>query len=140
MIVLVDTSALMAVLDADDANHAEARAVWQDLLNRDATLLCTNYVLLETFALVQHRLGMEALLAFQSDVVPVLRIQWIDASAHGTAVAALLTARRRKLSLVDCVSFEIARRLGVKSAFAFDRHFVEQGLRCLPAGPTPQDE
>ena len=132
MNVLVDTSALLAVLDADDANHVEAREVWQALLDGGATLVCTNYVLLETFALVQHRLGIAALSAFQSDMAPVLTTHWVDAAVHGTSVAALLTARRRKLSLVDCVSFEVARRLGVDTAFAFDRHFVEQGFKCLP--------
>jgi predicted nucleic acid-binding protein len=131
--VLVDTSALLAVLNADDAHHAEAQEVWQTLLSSDASLLCTNYVLLETFALVQHRLGIEALSIFQGDVVPVLRTEWVDAAVHATAVAALLTARRRKLSLVDCVSFEIGRRLGVEAAFTFDRHFAEQGFQCLPA-------
>ncbi len=45
MNVLVDTSALLAVLDADDAHHGAAQEVWQELLNRDALLLCTNYVL-----------------------------------------------------------------------------------------------
>jgi predicted nucleic acid-binding protein len=132
--VFVDTSALMAVVDRDDANHADAREEWQSLLERDATLLCTNYVLLETFALVQHRLGIEALLTLQSDVVPVLTTQWVDAVAHDAAVAALLTSRRRRLSLVDCVSFEVARRLGITMAFVFDRHFVEQGFQCLPIG------
>jgi uncharacterized protein len=132
MNVLVDTSALLAVLDADDAHHADAREVWQGLMDGDATLHCTNYVLLETFALVQHRLGFAALQAFQGDVVPVLRTQWVDASLHATAVAALMTARRRKLSLVDCVTFETARRLGIGTIFAFDRHVAEQGFHCLP--------
>lgn len=96
-------------------------------------LLCTNYILLETFALVQHRLGLEALTIFQSDVASVLSVRWVDPRVHAAAVAALLIARRRKLSLVDCVSFEIARRSGVETAFAFDRHFAEQGFQCLPA-------
>jgi len=133
MKVLVDTSALLAILDADDANHGEAREVWQALLGRDATLLCTNYVLLETFALVQHRLGLEALSVLLSDVASVLSLRWVDAQVHAAAVTALLIARRRKLSLVDCVSFEIARQSGVEIAFAFDRHFAEQGFQCLPA-------
>jgi predicted nucleic acid-binding protein len=46
--------------------------------------------------------------------------------------SALLTANRRQLSLVDCVSFEMMRRLGIKTAFTYDRHFSEQGFECLP--------
>ena len=34
---------------------------------------------------------------------------------------------------VDCVSFSVMRRLGVRDAFAFDAHFGEQGFTCLPA-------
>lgn len=134
MRVLIDTSALLAVLDADDVNHLKGREAWRDLLDGEATLLCPNYVLLETIALVQRRLGIAALLRFQAELVPILEILWVDKSVHDAALAALLTARRRQLGLVDCVSFEIARRLGVKTAFAFDRHFVEQGFQCLPAG------
>jgi predicted nucleic acid-binding protein len=43
-----------------------------------------------------------------------------------------LTSARRRLSLVDCTSFEVMRRLGITSAFAIDRHFVEQGFEVLP--------
>ncbi|MDP2857839.1 MAG: VapC toxin family PIN domain ribonuclease, partial [Bacillota bacterium] len=46
--------------------------------------------------------------------------------------AALLTAGRRNLSLVDCVSFDVMRRLGMEKAFAFDAHFAEQGFQCMP--------
>jgi uncharacterized protein len=43
-------------------------------------------------------------------------------------VSALAAARRRDLSLVDCASFEVARRARARRAFAFDRHFVERGF------------
>jgi predicted nucleic acid-binding protein len=43
-------------------------------------------------------------------------------------MAALLTAGRRELSLVDCVSFACMRRLGITRALHFDRHFKEQGF------------
>jgi len=52
-------------------------------------------------------------------------------AAYGAGVAALLTAGRRQLSLVDCVSFLTMRRLNLKMAFAFDRHFTEQGFEVL---------
>jgi predicted nucleic acid-binding protein len=44
----------------------------------------------------------------------------------------MLAADKKRLSLVDCISFNIMRRLGIKSAFAFDRHFKEQGFECIP--------
>lgn len=132
MSVFVDTSALLAVLDADDTNHKNAREAWKELISRDELLICTNYVLVETFALVQHRLGMKAARTFQDDISPVLIVEWVDESAHRAGVTAVLTALRKNLSLVDCVSFDVMRRLGIKSAFVFDLHFKEQGFDCIP--------
>lgn len=43
-----------------------------------------------------------------------------------------LTANRRQLSLVDCVSFTVMRERGIKTAFVFDDHFEEQGFECIP--------
>jgi len=59
-------------------------------------------------------------------------LEWVDETIHQVGIASVLAAARRGLSLVDCVSFEIMRRLGIKRAFAFDRHFEEQGFECLP--------
>jgi len=132
MSVFIDSAALYAVLDADDDNHAAAKGVWIDLLNRREELVCSNYILVESFALVQHRLGMEAARALQEDIVPVLSIYWVDQYTHQASVSAMLTAGRRQLSLVDCVSFECMRRLGIRTAFTFDRHFAEQGFQCIP--------
>ena len=47
-------------------------------------------------------------------------------------VVALLAASRRGLSLVDCVSFEVMRESGLKSAFTFDGHFREYGFTAVP--------
>src|SRR5713101_5321315 len=127
----MDTSAFFAVLDADDANHAAAGRIWKDLIERREELVCSNYILIESFALLQRRLGLEAARVFQSDVVGVLQVRWVDEPLHATGVSALLTAGRRQLSLVDCVSFELMRRLGLTTAFAFDQDFVDQDFTCL---------
>ena len=129
MSVFVDTSAFFAVLDADDENHDAAKQVWEDLLAQEAVLICSNYVLVETLALVQRRLGIPAVRVFQEDIVPVLNVEWVDETIHQVGIASVLAAARKELSLVDCVSFEIMRRLGIKVAFVFDHHFEEQGLR-----------
>jgi predicted nucleic acid-binding protein len=128
----VDTSALLAVLDADQSRHAEAAAAWRALLEGDAPLVVTNYVLVETYALAERRLGVEAVRVLTHDFVPLLVVEWIDEATHTAAVAALLTAGRRGLSLVDCASFLAMRRRGVTRAFAFDADFVEQGFDVVP--------
>ena len=108
MICFIDTSALLAVLDADDRNHIKAKKQWENLVYEEATLICTNYVLIESFALIQYRLGLKAIAVFQDDIVPILTVEWIDELTHQEGVTAVLTAGRRKLSLVDCVSFRPA--------------------------------
>jgi uncharacterized protein len=128
----VDTSALLAVLDADDAQHARASRAWRDLVSGGESLLTSSYVLVETVALAQARLGLEAARALDTDVMAVIQVVWVDGTLHRPAMTALLTARRRDLSLVDCVSFEAMRRAGVTRVFAFDRHFREQGFSLVP--------
>lgn len=127
--IFVDTSALYALLDRDDENHARARVIWERLLDSDAGLFTTNYVLVESCALAQRRLGMAALRALLNDVLPVIRVVWISESLHQLAVTGLLAAGRRQLSLVDCASFAVLRAEGQREAFAFDRHFQEEGFR-----------
>jgi predicted nucleic acid-binding protein len=132
MTVFVDTSAFYAVFDRDDANHRAAKEVWTRLLREGTPLFTSNYVLLETTALLQHRLGVVAVRSFHEDVAPLLRIEWVTAELHRAGVEAVLTAARKKLSLVDCVSFQSMRQLGIRTAFCFDAHFGEQGFATEP--------
>jgi predicted nucleic acid-binding protein len=132
MVVFVDTSALYAILCQDDPNHPRAGKLWLDLNNREEVLIITNYILLETLTLLQRRLGMASVRTFQEEIVPVLRVEWLDEQYHEAALSAFLTANRRQLSLVDCSSFEVMRRLGLRRVFAFDPHFAEQGFDLLP--------
>jgi len=55
----------------------------------------TNYVLVETLALAQARLGLDAVRALDTDVVPVLQVVWVDDALHRAALTALVTAQRR---------------------------------------------
>lgn len=128
MSVFVDTSALLALLHADDVNHDKAAATFRNLIERGDQFVTTNYCVVETVALLQHRFGPTASRRFHDDVLPVLGLVWVDADIHAAGMAALLTASRRTLSLVDCVSFCFMRARGIDRAFHFDRHFREQGF------------
>ncbi len=131
MSVYVDTSAFFAVLDHDDLCHPAAEAIWTRLIQENTALLCTNCVLVEASALIQRRLGSKALRVFQQDVVPIVRVYWVDEPTHQEAVQMLLKSKSRYLSLVDCAGFVVMRRLGLDMAFVFDRHSEGQGFRTL---------
>ncbi len=131
--VFLDTSALYAIFDRDDAHHDGAARAWEQLVTSDAVLLTTNYVLVEMIALLPRRLGAQAVEALHEHVLPWVRVIWVDEALHREALAALRIAARRDLSLVDCVSFIAMRRHGLRAAFTTDRHFGGQGFRVLPA-------
>jgi predicted nucleic acid-binding protein len=132
MRIFVDTSAFYALLDRDDANHRKGKRAWTDILEAGHTLMTNNYILVETFGLLQSRLGLDAVRGFQEDVIPLVHVEFITFESHRSGIAALVSASRRRLSLVDCVSFEVMRYSGIKSAFTFDSHFKEQGFSVIP--------
>lgn len=128
MTVFLDTSALYAVFDRDDENHEAAGRRWEALLAADDRLITHNYVVLELTALLQHRLGMEAARDLVVEILPVCTVQWVSEAIHAQALHYLLATGKRRLSLTDCVSFEMMRRNGCDRAFAFDPRFNEQGF------------
>jgi len=128
----IDTSAFFALLDRDDANHKKAGIAWAQILNPEHILVTCNYVLVETFALLQSRLGLSAVRGFQEDILPLINIEFVTSGTHRAGISALLSASRRNLSFVDCVSFEVMRSQGIRNAFTFDPHFKEQGFIVIP--------
>lgn len=127
----VDTSALYALVSGTDHHHAEAAGFLARCAPEDE-LLTHNYVVVETTALVQHRLGLEVTRRLHTDLLPRLAVVWVTPEVHEAAVATLLADGGRGLSLVDRVSFEVMRRSELTGAFAFDEDFREAGFRALP--------
>lgn len=130
--IFVDSSGIFAALDADDANHASAAALFDDLLGDETTLVTTSYVLAEATAVIQRRLGIDAARHLLLEHASVFDIAWVDEDLHSRGVAAWLAAGRRSLSLIDCVSFALMHQLHLDTALTLDRHFAEQGFRVLP--------
>ena len=130
MSVLVDTSALFALLDGRDANHAATAAFWTDPDDED--LVVHAYVVIETMALVRARLGPAGVTALVDDLLPALRVEMVDRPLHDAAVA-----DHRRLgggtSVVDRVTVAFAARHGIVRALAFDADLVAAGL--IPVTP-----
>ena len=76
MVTFVDTSALYAFLAADDEDHASSVDVYRRLTTALEPLITHSYVVVESTALVQRRLGFEAVATLQDTVWPQLEIAW----------------------------------------------------------------
>ena len=127
----LDTSAIYALADRADPNHQQAVEQLAILLAQEERLLTHNYVLVESVALIQHRLGLPAALQLAGDAA-TFEMEWVTAQTHSLALRQLRASRRHQVSLVDSVSFVVMKARGVSMAFAFDRHFEQAGFRLVP--------
>ena len=125
--IFLDTSAAYAVADAADPNHRHASSSLQAALNRGESVLTHNYVVLESAALIQNRLGLSAALTFLKGM-RLLHVHWVTQDEHRYAVEMLDERNRRNLSLVDCVSFVVMREHGINTALAYDTDFDREGF------------
>jgi len=130
--VFADTSALYALLVRTEEGHAEVAAAFARLLQGRRALVTSNYVLLETTALLQRRIGLAAVRDFDERIVPLLTPRWITEPLHRRAMDRLVRGDRRGVSLVDCTSFEIMDAEAIGEAFALDSDFAAAGYRTIP--------
>jgi uncharacterized protein len=127
--VFVDTSGFYAALTPVDAFHTEASTLFLRARDEHWNLITTNYVLHESWALIQRRFGWEALEALNSVLTRMCNIHFITAELHNKAAERCARARLRSLSLTDCSSFEVMAALNVTEVIASDRHFAAAGFK-----------
>jgi predicted nucleic acid-binding protein len=128
MNVFADTSALFALIVKDDALHEQAVKTFAALAEAHSRLITSSFVLAEISALLQHRVGRDALQDFYGVIYPLLDVVWVDEELFRRGMQRLLLDRKKGVSLTDSLSFEIMETRGFDLAFAFDRHFVKRGF------------
>jgi predicted nucleic acid-binding protein len=128
----IDTAAFLAIINVEDDNHPIAKNAWKDLLTDGAMFITSNYIIVESIALIQNRLGIRFVQKLSDEILPLVEIHWIEQGQHQEAFNHILAINRRNLSLVDCSSFSTMRRLDLHTVFTFDPHFREQGFHVIP--------
>jgi predicted nucleic acid-binding protein len=131
--VFVDTSFFIALLDDGDDLHADAVVLWRRAAEERLPVVTSNYVVVESCAVLQRRIGVVAVRRLVQQILDPVVAYWVTKEEHERALDALLISDRRQLSIVDCTSFEVMRRLDVRECLAFDRHFAEQGFVAAQA-------
>ncbi|MBI2997286.1 MAG: PIN domain-containing protein [Deltaproteobacteria bacterium] len=127
--LLVDTSAVYALIDPDDTYHRKAVTLLRSVPRRGLTPLLTNFIMAESHALLLSRLGAEIARDWLlRQIWPVERITPED---EEKAREIIRRYSDKSFSYTDATSFAVMERLGIKEAFAFDPHFRQYGLKLL---------
>ena len=132
--VLLDTSAIFALLNREDQHHARAVTIHQSLINRQAVLVLPNFLLAKAHAIINKRLGPRAARDFLHGALRDFEIQRVTLEDEWAAQGILQSATRSKcLSYFDAVAVALAERMGILEVFTFDKHFRLMGLKPVTA-------
>lgn len=124
-VAFVDSSAIVTLVDRDDASHAAAVDAYRSLVTSGYRLFTTNHVLDEAFELLASGIGFAAARSWLKD--QRLAVYVVDDSDLAAA-ATMVTNRADSapLSLTDALSMVVMERLGVADAFAVDPSFLAE--------------
>lgn len=124
--IMVDTSAIYALLDKSDDMHNQAKKILFMLAEEKATVMITNFIVAECHALLASRLNPGLARNWLENLSwPVERITEED---EIKALNIIVNYEDKAFSYTDATTFAVMERLGINKVFAFDRHFAQYGF------------
>ena len=121
--ILWDSSAILALLDADDADHECAVAIAGQIARERRPSFITNYIEVEAHALLLRKLGRALAREWMlTGGLPVIRVLPEEEDRAREIIA---RHSDKDWSLCDAISFAILDLRGVRRAFTFDQHFLQ---------------
>lgn len=129
--IFIDTSAFISLM-VEDEFHGKAVKWWSESSKQD--LLTSNLVAIETLGWIRYKAGKTKAIDagkrfFESGELKIERVTNED-EKHSWRLFQKLNGRG--ISMIDCTSFAVMKRLGIKQAFAFDQDFADVGFNVLP--------
>jgi predicted nucleic acid-binding protein len=132
--IFVDTGYLIALEAVDDQRHKAALAHWQSFSRPLPPLVTTSYVFDEvvTFFNCRNRHAKAVEIGRLLLESPSIKLVHIDESLFGEAWRYFIQHTDKSYSLTDCASFLVMKRLRIRTALTFDKHFVQAGFEQKP--------
>jgi predicted nucleic acid-binding protein len=123
--VLWDSSAILALLDADDADHQRAVSVARQIASEKRPSFITNYIEVEAHALLLRKLGRT--LAREWLLTAALPVVRALPGEEQRAKEILARHTDKDWTLCDAISFAVLDARRIRRAFSFDHHFRQYG-------------
>ncbi len=135
--ILVDTSAFLAIVNEKDNNHVAATQFLEEIKNgkiRIKKIITSDYIIDETLTRMRYSVGHKEAVEWGNDILAskVIEKIGIDKELFGSAWELFRTYEDKKLSFTDCTSFALMKKKDIKKAFSFDEDFKRLGFILLP--------
>jgi predicted nucleic acid-binding protein len=130
--LLIDTSALLALVLRNDRHHEAAATFVRS--HPHARFVLSELILAEVATRLRALAGPGRAVAVARSLLDSRRydLLFTDAELLDEALARMSRFADKRLSLTDCSSFALMDRLALPSAFAFDVDFRNCGYQMLP--------
>ncbi len=131
--VWVDTSFLYALFVESDQYHRSASDVWRICTDERLPLVSSNLVVAEFGTLLAYHCGHGIAYSRVSLLLDTafIRFAYADRQAERGAVLWWKRFTDQRFSMVDCVSFEFMRLLGMNRALSYDTDFAVAGYTTV---------
>jgi predicted nucleic acid-binding protein len=132
--VFVDTSYLLALELANDQYHESARMHWQQVVKALPPLVTTSYILDEVVTYFNSRGHHTKAVEIGNNLLRSPSVQFIhvDESLFYVGWSYFQEHQDKRYSLTDCIAFVVMQQRSIRTAYTFDKHFVQAGFQVEP--------
>lgn len=133
--IFIDTAFVIALINRRDKYHPQAQALVKQYTGR--SLLVTDSVLLEVGNSLARHFRPEAVAVIEQFLnAPEVELVHLTPALFASAFALYKQCSDKEWGLVDCISFVVMQKRGVKQALTPDKHFVQAGFEALMSGKS----
>ncbi len=132
--LFLDTGYLIALEAADDQHHQIASSHWANLTKSLPSLVTTSYVFDEVVTFFNSR-GRHVKAVEIGNLLlasPSVQMLHIDEPLFDEVWRYFIRHSDKWYSLTDCASFVVMKRLRIRTALTFDKHFEQAGFATVP--------
>lgn len=128
--IFIDTGAFVARYLKNDQHHEKAKKLWHRITSGKMAFITSSFILDETLTLLGRRAGNRFAAERGERIYASKRIRILRPERQDelNALKTFVKYSDQHISFTDCISFELMKKLKIKRAFSFDKHFESAGF------------
>lgn len=137
MKIIIDSSAFISLLAADQYTHKQATNFFDKLKEQNARLYTSNLILSESYTWLLYKNGLKVAIGLENMIAMgenegLLEIFWIDDLLSRETWTYFVKFAEHKFSFTDAFSYLLVKKFRLDGIFTFDESFKKVGLPVKP--------